>query len=155
MVAVETAVRLALPSQKVVSMGDWKEHRPAAPVPAAKPESVTAADRKPLASRAEALERLGDRLGVPRGDAIACLVLDCSSSMAEERKLAQAKQGVVEFADSAFKKGYSVVLVGFADQTNGHRRWARSRTFRVACRPCRECSRHRTSGVSWTGLQSR
>lgn len=41
------------------------------------------------------------------------LVLDCSTSMADGRKLPKAKEGTIEFAKDAFKKNYSVGLVIF------------------------------------------
>jgi len=43
------------------------------------------------------------------------LVLDCSGSMAGE-KLSQAKKGIEDFAKDAFKKEYSVGLIGFDSQ---------------------------------------
>jgi Mg-chelatase subunit ChlD len=43
------------------------------------------------------------------------LVLDCSGSMSDNGKLAFAQSGGANFANDAWKKGYSVGLIRFAD----------------------------------------
>ncbi|MBA4349318.1 MAG: hypothetical protein C0415_04945 [Thermodesulfovibrio sp.] len=42
------------------------------------------------------------------------LVIDCSTSMAEDDKMNQAKKGASGFADEVIRKGYSVGLIKFA-----------------------------------------
>jgi len=42
------------------------------------------------------------------------VIVDCSSSMAEGKKMVQARSGAVGFADEAQRKGYSVGLIQFA-----------------------------------------
>ncbi len=49
---------------------------------------------------------------VQRGRAIVYLLVDCSSSMAGQ-KIEEAKNGALDFARSAFRKGYRVGLIRF------------------------------------------
>jgi Mg-chelatase subunit ChlD len=43
-------------------------------------------------------------------------LLDCSGSMRKGQKLDQAKQGIIEFAKDAFKKGYRLGFIRFSDE---------------------------------------
>lgn len=53
-------------------------------------------------------------LGFPgQREAVVFLLVDCSSSM-EGEKIDQVKQGVLDFAKTAFRKGYRVGLISFA-----------------------------------------
>ena len=69
------------------------------------------------------------------------ILLDCSSSMAEGRKLQQAKDGSVDFAKEAIEKGYLVGLIKFD-------------TYAVhVCDPQKDVSAFRThfDGIRTTG----
>ncbi|MEK7509418.1 MAG: vWA domain-containing protein [Patescibacteria group bacterium] len=48
------------------------------------------------------------------GGDIVYLLIDCSTSMAEENKLEHAKKGALDFAKQAREKGYAIGLIKFA-----------------------------------------
>jgi Ca-activated chloride channel homolog len=54
-------------------------------------------------------------LGTPRQPTgVVCIALDCSGSMSGA-PLQEAREGVIDFSESAFRKGYAISLVAFAD----------------------------------------
>lgn len=61
------------------------------------------------------LEAVSGKPVLPRNTGrIVYLLLDCSGSMAEGNKVAQAKKGAIGFAEEAQRKEYSVGLIQFA-----------------------------------------
>jgi Mg-chelatase subunit ChlD len=55
---------------------------------------------------------------VPReGRPVVLLAIDCSSSM-EGEKISQAKQGALDFAETALRKGYSMGLIKFDNEAS-------------------------------------
>jgi Mg-chelatase subunit ChlD len=80
----------------------WK--KPSLPAP---PASGHAISRPGAAAAIEAFQ------AKYRGTALAVMVVDCSTSMDEGRKMEQARAGAVEFARIALTKGYDIALVRF------------------------------------------
>ncbi len=96
-------------------MDDWKKHRPNLPAPAPKKPSPEKPDAKSTVDKQSIINDLAKKLNISQIGAAVFLVVDCSGSMSDEKKLSRARSGALEFAESATKKGYAVGMITFAD----------------------------------------